>query len=262
MPPSPEIRITVLGSGTSVGVPTIGCRCQVCLSDDPRDQRLRPSILIRFAGRAVLVDTTPDLRAQALRFGIHRLDAILLTHSHADHVSGLDDVRPFNYMQQEVIPLFGSPQTLDDVRRRFDYIFNGADSQSSRPKLDCRGFGESGFELFGLPFLPVRVSHGDGVVWGFRFGPAAYLTDHSDIPGESLEKLNDLDVLFLDGLRYKPHPTHSTIQRSLGYVERLKPRRTFLTHICHDLGHARAESLLPEHVRLAYDGLEIVVEAG
>jgi phosphoribosyl 1,2-cyclic phosphate phosphodiesterase len=262
MPPSPEIRITVLGSGTSVGVPSIGCRCKVCLSEDPRDKRLRPSILIRFQGRMVLVDTTPDFRAQALRFGIDRLDAILLTHSHADHVLGLDDVRPFNYMQKEVIPLFGSPQTLDDVRRRFDYIFNGADSQSSRPKLDCRGFDESGFELFGLPFLPVRVSHGDGVVWGFRFGPAAYLTDHSDIPVESLEKLNDLDVLFLDGLRYKPHPTHSTIQRSLGYVERLKPRRTFLTHICHDLGHARAESLLPEHVRLAYDGLEIVVEAG
>lgn len=262
MPPSPEIRITVLGSGTSVGVPTIGCRCKVCLSDDPRDKRLRPSILIRFEGRMVLVDTTPDFRAQALRFGIDRLDAILLTHAHADHVLGLDDVRPFNYMQKEVIPLFGSPQTLCDVRRRFDYIFNGAASQSSRPKLECRGFDESGFELFGLPFLPVRVSHGDGVVWGFRFGPAAYLTDHSDIPGESLKKLNDLDVLFLDGLRYKPHPTHSTIQRSLGYVERLKPRRTFLTHICHDLGHARAESLLPEHVRLAYDGLEIVVQAG
>ena len=209
----------------------------------------------------VLVDATPDFRAQALRFGIDRLDAILLTHSHADHVLGLDDVRPFNYMQKEVIPLFGSPQTLGDVRRRLDYIFNDAASQSSRPKLDCREFDESGFELFGLPFLPVRLSHGDGVAWGFRFGPAAYLTDHSDIPEESMEKLNDLDVLFLDGLRYKPHPTHSTVQRSLGYVERLKPRRTFLTHICHDLGHARAESLLPEHVRLAYDGLEIVVEA-
>ena len=261
MPPGPEIRITVLGSGTSVGVPTIGCRCKVCLSDDPRDKRLRPSILIRYEGRMVLVDATPDFRAQALRFGIDRLDAILLTHSHADHVLGLDDVRPFNYMQKEVIPLFGSPQTLGDVRRRLDYIFNGTASLSSRPKLDCRGFDESGFELFGLPFLPLRLSHGDGVAWGFRFGPAAYLTDHSDIPEESMEKLSDLDVLFLDGLRYKPHPTHSTVQRSLGYVERLKPRRTFLTHICHDLGHARAESLLPDHVRLAYDGLEIVVEA-
>ncbi len=258
---SPEIRITVLGSGTSVGVPTIGCRCKVCLSDDPRDKRLRPSILIRFEGRTVLVDTTPDFRAQALRFGIERLDAILLTHAHADHVLGLDDVRPFNYMQQGVIPLYGSPGTLQDVQRRFDYIFNGAMSQSSRPKLECRTFDESGFELFGLQFVPVRVCHGDGVVWGFRFGAAAYLTDHSDIPAASFEKLRDLDVLFLDALRYKPHATHSTVERSLGYVERLKPRRTFFTHICHDLGHARAESLLPPYVRLAYDGLEVAVEA-
>jgi phosphoribosyl 1,2-cyclic phosphate phosphodiesterase len=242
-------------------VPTIGCRCKVCLSEDARDKRLRPSILIRYEGRAVLVDTSPDFRAQALRFGIDRLDAILLTHAHADHVLGLDDVRPFNYMRKDPIPLYGSPETLDDVRRRFDYIFNGATSQSSRPKLECRTFDETGFELFGLPFLPVRVHHGNGVVWGFRFGPAAYLTDHSDIPEESFEKLGNLDVLFLDALRHKPHPTHSTVERSLGYVERLKPRRTFFTHICHDLGHARAESLLPEHVRIAYDGLEIRVEA-
>jgi phosphoribosyl 1,2-cyclic phosphate phosphodiesterase len=261
MAPSPEIRITVLGSGTSVGVPMIGCRCAVCLSQDPRDKRLRPSILVCYQGREVLIDTTPDFRTQALRFGIGRLDAILLTHSHADHILGLDDVRPFNHMRKDPIPLYGSPYTLADLRTRFDYIFNGAATQSSRPNLECRAFDESGFELFGLPFLPVLLRHGDGAVWGFRFGPAAYLTDHSRIPEESIEKLGGLDVLFLDGLRYKPHPTHSTIEQSLEYVERLRPRRTFLTHICHDLGHARAESLLPAHVRLAYDGLEIRVEA-
>ncbi|MBI4875166.1 MAG: MBL fold metallo-hydrolase [Acidobacteria bacterium] len=256
----PEIRITVLGSGTSVGVPSIGCACKVCRSPDPRDKRLRPSILIGYQGRNVLVDTTPDFRQQALRSGIERLDAILLTHSHADHVLGLDDVRPFNHMQRDVIPLYGSEATLRDVRQRFDYIFHGAASQSSRPKLECRVFDGAEFDLFGLPFQPVRASHGEGVVWGFRFGPAAYMTDHSDIPDASMELLRDLDVLFLDALRYKPHPTHSTVGRSLGCVERLKPRRAFFTHICHDLEHARAESLLPAHVRLAFDGLEIVVE--
>ncbi len=261
MAASPEIRITVLGSGTSVGVPTIGCHCKVCLSEDPRDKRLRPSILIRYEDRAVLVDTTPDLRTQALRAGLERLDAILLTHAHADHILGLDDVRPFNYTRKDPIPLYGSAETLGDVQRRFDYIFNGAASQSSRPRLECRAFDESGFELYGLPFEPVRMHHGNGEVWGFRFGRAAYLTDHSDIPEEPLRKLEGLDVLFLDALRHKPHPTHSTVERSLAYVERLKPRRTFFTHICHDLGHARAESLLPDGVRLAYDGLEIAVEA-
>jgi phosphoribosyl 1,2-cyclic phosphate phosphodiesterase len=262
MAPGPEIRITVLGSGTSVGVPTIGCACPVCRSEDPRDRRLRPSILIRYQEREVLVDTTPDFRAQALRFGIRRLDAILLTHSHADHVLGLDDVRPFNHGREDPIPLYASPETLGDLRRRFDYIFNGAATQSSRPRLECRAFDASGFELFGLPFLPLPLWHGDGLVWGFRFGAAAYLTDHSRIPEESLARLGNLDVLFLDGLRYRPHPTHSTVAQALEYVERLRPRRAFLTHICHDLGHARAESLLPPHVRLAYDGLEITVEAG
>lgn len=253
------VRITVLGSGTSVGVPSIGCHCAVCTSTDPRDQRLRPSILVRWNGHSVVIDTTPDFRQQALRAEIRRVDAILYTHGHADHVLGLDDVRPFNYMQNGRIPIYANEDTLDTIRRCFSYIFEGRVSQSSVPKIDPYVINGDPVSVHDLEFVPVPVKHGSGNVLGFRFGRAAYLTDHSHIPEKSLAMLEDLEVLFLDALRYKPHPTHSTVQQSLAYVERLKPKMTYLTHICHDLGHERAERLLPPNVRLAYDGLEIIV---
>lgn len=260
------VRITVLGSGTSVGVPMIGCRCVVCHSEDPRDRRLRPSIHVKFAGhdshRGVLIDTTPDFRYQALHFGFERVDAILFTHAHADHVMGLDDVRPFNYRQGGVIPIYGSEETIGAIRRTFRYIFDENETESSRPRLVTHAFDGAPIDLFGLEFTPVRLHHGRGTVYGFRFGDAAYLTDHNDIPEASMELLRGLDVLFLDALRYKPHPTHSTVARSLETVEKLAPRRAFFTHICHDLGHACTEERLPPHVRLAYDGLQIDVEAG
>ena len=255
------VRITVLGSGTSVGVPMIGCHCAVCSSDDPRDKRLRPSVHIKYGDRGVVIDTTPDFRYQALRSQIERVDAILFTHSHADHVMGLDDVRPFNYQQGGVIPIHGSEETIGAIRRSFPYIFDEKFSESSRPRLVTNVFGAEPFELFGMEFRPIRLCHGKGTVYGFRFGDAAYLTDHSDIPEESMELLRGLDVLFLDALRYKPHPTHSTVERSLESVQKLAPRRAFFTHICHDLAHARTEDKLPPHVRLAYDGLQIDVES-
>ncbi len=258
MPVEP-FSITVLGSGTSVGVPTIGCRCEVCSSSDPRDQRLRPSIFVKIGDRGVLIDTTPDFRQQALRAKIERVDAILFTHSHADHIMGLDDVRPFNFKQGGVIPIYGSVETLDNIRRCFHYIFDNHKSESSRPRLTIHTFDTEPFELFGLEFTPIRLCHGKGTVYGFRFGSAAYLTDHSDIPEESMDLLSGLDVLFLDALRHRPHPTHSTVERSLQSVEKLAPRRAYFTHICHDLGHAPTERLLPDHVRLAYDGLEISI---
>ncbi len=257
---SRRIRIVVLGSGTSSGVPTIGCDCKVCKSDDPRDKRLRPSILVQFSGRNVLIDTTPDFRQQALRAGINRLDAILYTHAHADHIMGLDDVRPFNFMQKERIPIYASPDAMRTIRQCFSYVFEERVTESSVPKLDPHVFGPGPIPLFGLDFIPVLVNHGRGAAFGFRFGKAAYLTDHSDIPAESLAALEGLDVLFLDALRHKPHPTHTTLERAVEWVEQLKPKRAFFTHMCHDLGHARTESLLPEHVRLAYDGLTIEVE--
>ena len=252
-------KITVLGSGTSVGIPTVGCHCAVCRSSDPRDVRLRPSILVTYGDKQVLIDTTPDFRAQALRIGLDRLDAVLFTHAHADHIMGLDDVRPFNFRQRERIPIYASAETMASIQRCFSYIFDGVRKESNIPQLEPRLIDGAPFELFGMDFQPVPILHGSQLIYGFRFGRAAYLTDHSDIPESSLEQLRGLDVLFLDALRYKPHPTHSTVDRSLKTVERVAPRRAFFTHISHDLGHERAESMLPPHVRLAYDGLELTV---
>jgi phosphoribosyl 1,2-cyclic phosphate phosphodiesterase len=256
------ITITVLGSGTSTGVPTIGCRCEVCTSVDPRDNRLRPSILVRHAGRGILIDTTPDFRTQALRAPVERVDAILYTHAHADHILGLDDVRPFNYRQRSEIPIYATQETLDAIRRVFRYAFEPEPAQTSIPRLKLHPIENEPFDLFGLTITPLRVMHGDARILGFRFGSAAYITDQSDIPEATKEKLRGLDVLFLDALRHKPHPTHSTVAQSLKWVAELKPRRTFFTHICHDLGHAATEATLPPGVHLAYDGLEIVVEGG
>src|SRR5215470_1514826 len=254
------IQITVLGTGTSVGVPAIGCHCTVCTSTDPRDNRMRPSILVSYGGRNVLIDTTPDFRTQALRAKIDRLDAVVFTHSHADHLMGLDDVRPFNFRQQGGIPIYASEGTMAAIHRCFPYIFDSEKKESNVPKLDSRLIDDRPFDLFGMEFRPVPILHGKQTIFGFRFGNSAYLTDHSAIPESSLELLQGLDVLFLDALRYKPHPTHSTVDLSVKTAEKLGARRAFFTHICHDLAHEHAESQLPSNVRLAYDGLEIDVE--
>ena len=251
--------ILVLGSGTSVGVPMIGCRCKVCNSLDSRDKRLRPSILVRLGDKRVLIDSAPDFRYQALRYHIDRLDAILFTHSHADHILGLDDVRPFNFMQKTDIPIYASADALATIRRTFQYVFDESPSESSRPRLIAHVFDSVPIQVAGLQIQPIQVDHGKGVAHGFRFGDCAYLTDHSGIPNGSMQMLAGLDVLFLDALRHNPHPTHSTVDESLRTVELLKPKRAYFTHISHDLMHATLAERLPPNVQIAYDGLEIPI---
>ncbi|MDQ2776763.1 MAG: MBL fold metallo-hydrolase [Acidobacteriota bacterium] len=251
--------ILVLGSGTSVGVPMIGCHCKVCTSEDPRDKRLRPSVLLCLDDYRVLIDTSPDFRCQALRCGIEHLDAILYTHAHADHILGLDDVRPFNFMQKREIPIYASADTLEAIERTFRYVFDKGPSQSSRPRLAPHIFPNEPISVAGMVIEPVLAVHGNNAVHGFRFGDCAYLTDHSEIPPQSMEKLTGLDVLFLDALRHNPHPTHSTVEESLKTVETLKPKRAYFTHISHDLMHSVVEGQLPPRVHVAYDGLEIPI---
>ncbi|HEY3836066.1 MAG TPA: MBL fold metallo-hydrolase [Bryobacteraceae bacterium] len=258
---TPAFKITVLGSGTSVGVPTVGCHCAVCSSDDPRDKRLRPSILVSFDGRNVVIDTTPDFRTQILRARVDHLEAVIYTHPHADHIMGLDDVRPFNFRQGQRMPIFAAPDTMEVIRRAFSYIFDSTSRSTYVPQLDLHELNGSPFEVLGVQFTPVPILHGHATILGFRFGNVAYLTDHSAIPESSLDMLRGLDVLFLDALRHKPHPTHSTVKQSLETAEMLKPKRTFFTHICHDLPHVKTELELPPNVYLAYDGLEIQVPA-
>jgi phosphoribosyl 1,2-cyclic phosphate phosphodiesterase len=231
----------------------------VCRSNDPRDNRLRPSILLQQGGRNIVIDTTPDFRTQVLRTGITHLDAIVFTHSHADHILGLDDVRPFNYRQQAHIPIYASAATFDVIGRIFEYAFSNRQHASTVPKLDVHIFDEEPFDVLGLRFEPIPVIHGNTPVCGFRIGKMAYLTDHNQLPETSLAKLGGLDVLFLDALRHKPHPTHSTVEASVAIAKRLGAKRTYFTHMCHDLGHAETECGLPESVFLAYDGLEIEV---
>jgi phosphoribosyl 1,2-cyclic phosphate phosphodiesterase len=254
------VTITVLGSGTSSGVPMIGCHCAVCTSGDPRDNRLRPSIAIQHGKRTIIIDITPDFRYQALRSKLPRVDAILFTHSHADHIMGLDDVRPFNFHQGGRIPIYGAEDTISTVRTVFHYIFDAQAKASFVPQLDTHVHNGQSVDVFGLEFQPIRVLHGKLGIYGYRFGNAAYLTDHSVIPEESIEQLRGLDVLFLDALRHKPHPTHSTVETSRETIKILDPKRAFLTHLSHDLPHAETEAGLPAGVFLAYDGLVLEVD--
>lgn len=251
-----KATLTVLGSGTSMGVPTIGCDCAVCHSSDPRDRRTRPSIMVEYGGRLVLIDTTPDFREQAIREGIKQVDAVIYTHTHADHILGIDDLRPLSFRRGEKIPLYARPEAAEFLRNMFRYIFDDDYKFGGIAQVELKTI-EGPVRLFGASFDPVKIIHGEAEIYGYRFGSAAYLTDFSDIPEESMANLKGLDILFLDALRHKPHPTHSTVENSLRIVDRVKPKRAFFTHICHDLPHEATNATLPANVRLSYDGMRL-----
>lgn len=249
-----SMKITILGSGTSTGVPMVGCSCPVCRSNDPRDSRTRSSLLIRHDQRTILVDTSTDLRRQALREGISYIDAVLFTHSHADHVNGIDDLRGFHFIHREIVPSFASPATFETLKTSFPYIFREYEGSGYTPILkdhDVHG----PFQLFDLTVIPVPLEHGLTSALGYRIGSFAYLTDCSAIPDSSLPLLEGLSVLVIDGLRWKPHPFHFHIETAIAAVHQLKPQRTILTHLSHDVLHADGEKL-PPGFEFAYDGLE------
>ena len=241
-----------------MGVPTIGCTCDVCNSQDPMDKRTRPSIMLSYGERNVVIDTTPDFRQQAIREGLRKIDAVIYTHAHADHIMGMDDIRPFNFHQRAPIPLYGDDETLARLREQFGYVFREVPVGATVPSVDVRRI--DGPILFrGMELLPVPAMHGPTGVLGFRIHNAAYLTDFSSVPESSKALLTGLDDLILSALRDAPHVMHSTVANSLALVEELKPKRAWFTHIAHDLGHEKTNARLPEHVRLAYDGLSFEV---
>ncbi len=252
------MKITILGSGTSTGVPMVGCACRVCTSREPRDKRTRASILIETAGRYVLVDTSTDLRRQAIREKIPRIDAVLFTHSHADHIHGIDDLRGFHFIHKRIIPCYGAKETLDMIAGNFSYIFKGMESEGYAPLLEPHVVSHP-FQLFGKTVTPIPLIHGYTRATGYRIGATAYLTDCSAVPESSRPLLADLDLLIIDALRYTPHFTHFNIEAALGVVGEIKPRRAVFTHLTHEVS-CHDEERLPAGVELGYDGMVLELD--
>jgi phosphoribosyl 1,2-cyclic phosphate phosphodiesterase len=254
------MRLTFLGTGTSMGVPVIGCRCAVCSSSDLHNKRLRTSALLEVAGLNLLIDAGPDLRQQALAVGLMRLDAVLLTHAHADHVSGLDDLRPLNFAQRSSIPIYGALSTLGFVRERFAYAFTNGSEGSTRPALDLIEIqSQRPFRINHIEVVPFDIKHGTWTITGFRIGRLGYVTDASFIPSESLGYLRGLDVLVLNALRQATHPTHFSLDEACMLIDELCPQRALLVHMTHDLDHATTNRALPDHIQLAYDGQSVEI---
>ncbi|MBA3344639.1 MAG: MBL fold metallo-hydrolase [Gemmatimonadales bacterium] len=257
------MRLTFLGTGTSFGVPQIGCGCAVCRSADPRDQRTRSGAMVEEAGSAILIDTPPELRLQLIANGFSRVDAVLYTHEHADHINGIDDLRMFSVRRPGPLPIYGPPETLDRLRHSFNYIFDDAVRPyegTSKPNLELHAL-EPGcaITVAGVRTLPLAFRHGHLRVFGYRFGPLAYLTDVKSVPAAEREQLRGLDVLVLNALWWRSHPTHLSIAEAVETARELGARRTYLTHLTHETGHAELEAQLPPGVMPAYDGLTVEI---
>ena len=249
------MRITILGSGTSTGVPMVGCGCPVCVSCDPRDKRTRASIVFESGDRYVLVDTSTDLRGQVIRERIPRIDAVLFTHSHADHIHGIDDLRGFHFIHRRIIPCYGARETMEAIEGSFPYIFKGLETAGYAPLMESNLINGP-FDLFGLRIIPVPLLHGNGTSTGYRIGGFAYLTDLSGIPEASMGLVQGLDILLIDALRYTPHGNHLNMEGALRVVEELKPERAIFTHLTHEVSHGDGNKL-PAGVELAYDGMKL-----
>lgn len=252
------MQLVFLGTGTSMGIPIIGCRCPVCTSPDPRNRRMRTSALVRVDGLQLLIDAGPDFRSQALTAAIDHIDAVLLTHSHFDHVGGLDDLRPLNF-RGGAIPLYGNRQTLADIRQRYAYAFEAASAGSTKPMLELCEVSAP-FTIGATAITPVEIMHGSWPIIAYRIGQLAYVTDASIIPPPSLALLRGCRVLVLNALRDEPHPTHFSLDEALAVVDELAPERTFLVHMTHSLDHSTVNARLPAGVELAYDGLVVEVD--
>jgi phosphoribosyl 1,2-cyclic phosphate phosphodiesterase len=261
----PRNSLTILGCGTSTGVPVITCRCPVCRSRHPRNKRLRASAWFQVGNKSLLVDTSVDLRQQALRHGISKVDAVLFTHPHADHTHGIDEIRAFNFNQKSSIPAYGNDWTCTELREKFPYIFApGPVEGGGIPQIDLRQFDPqaASLEIFGISVIPISLHHGSKESVGYRIDSVAYVTDCSYIEPQSLDRLTGLSVLVLDCLRLQPHGTHFNLDQALETVARLKPKKTFLTHLGHDFDYTKwtgrkNTKKLPKGVSLAYDGLII-----
>lgn len=249
--------ITFLGTGTSSGIPVIGCTCAVCQSADPRDKRGRTSAVIRTQGQVFLIDAATELRLQALATGLDYIDAVLFTHAHADHTGGFDDLRRFNEMQKRHLPVYSSEETAVILRDRFAYAFEDVfPFYGGKPDL-LLNLVDGPFEINGVEITPLPVLHGRTRVTGYRFGDLAYITDAKEVPAETRSRLHGLDVLVLNALRDRPHPTHLSVSEAVEIVCEVKPRRALLVHLSHELSHEEATALLPPGIEIAYDGLTV-----
>ena len=251
-----KIRFTLLGTGTSSGVPTIGCKCEVCQSDDPKDKRLRCSLLIETNSTTVVIDTSSDFRQQMILHNVDKLDAIVYTHQHFDHIGGFDDIRAFNFVQKKPTPIYINKSTLNSLKKTFSYAFGEAvQTGGGLPLFEVNEINRDNFIIGDIEFQIIPLMHGVIEVLGFRIGNFAYCTDTNFIPNESLNKLNDLEILILDALRYHPHPTHFTVEESIKIANKLKANSTYFTHIAHQISHSELSKRLPQNIHLAYDGL-------
>ena len=252
------LRITFLGTGTSQGIPIIGSTHPVCKSEDPRDKRLRVSLLIEFEGANYVIDCGPDFRQQMLTHNVNHLEALLFTHEHADHTAGLDDIRPFFFRQGD-IPVYAHQRVIGELKKRFEYIFKTENRYPGAPAVALfEVINNQPFIINNLQVEPINVMHGKLQVFGYRFGSFAYLTDVKTIAAEEKQKLRDLDVLVVNALREEPHYSHFNLEEALAFVAEIKPKQTYFTHISHLLGfHAEVEKQLPDNIHLAYDGLQL-----